>query len=1154
MKEIQGAHIKFKQINAKYLIVQGLNENTFLALNIIQNTKYILRRIDASYDFSRKQLTDLWLNSNRAVSESFISFESAGCVLSIDGVAVSKEGYFLVEPYCSSEKSLQDADFTKNQSIDFFSQLYFQLDALSYQKITHGNLIPSSISATEINLPIIRNSRPIEFFRGKPLPKKEFDSLLNAVKLEKNTFPNYKTDSINYNSSLKHIENNLQRKQIPSSWVLGIEEITLDVSYRIEKSQQFGCSFIEVNGSWEYGLDVIASEVAAHREIAGKITIRLDSEKIDSINEHIKKHLPETAVSKKSPLISFIKKNSALPLEIIFLRHSSKGDNTLKLIYQITSQLGYDEVTLVCFSDQKKSELAPDYKIKTITPLPDINLIATRSLAAKSNWINVLSNVTPLETYTLITGKAEVIKANKLLFQIAAILPGIEKKIAIEVSDKIGNSSLEETNILLQVNNRIWSQTTKESPDKEKNHRILDHIFEALLQDKSHRLFEVCWLLNHANTKNDPRLLLSAGTVFLLFWKNHGAEVDSENIVKLFQKAQIFLTTICPAQMLSDFILDVITRFYQSSSIIQSLWDLLQPVKNLLEIHPSINREISTLEVWNEFVNGEIENAINLSLREIETTIENCKTQYFHIRMYTHASKKDMEENLDSILSLILNYRDQALVMGKMADVILSNTVYASVKRICGYEEEALKAFQQIPAPDPFKNSWTAVQYYTNQAQLAAFYNKNQECLENQSKAVVAASFDDNRILSYSSILSYDIRLISSGHYTWHYALYRMDWLKRVFRYYGARKLNAFIECNLMTAHLSLLNRNTTLQYSESILDYSSDLLKGSLSASTFSFAGFAFLIGQPEKAKKNLKTLKNKGSTIPNGLMEEIDCFLETRSTEQIIGKELFVAAETLNLLNSYTSLNNWAMAIGNHSDVQPSDVLIRFRNGYLLQGYILLLIGLAGGTVTSKFLIKYKWLLKAIDARFCRAGFLKPPGHKSPLQRIINYLEDKRLTTHANQEHSDTTANGTEIFSSYQMCKKLVEELDVEKIWVIKKSNQSIVVLSSSSEKSVVFLPVWITDALKLVSDSKTDSIDLPSEGWLRGFPKPGVFIIEIHLSSEDTIFIAVESIIPGKVLNKEKMEKLLLVSGLLGQVALFENPDNTVARELSMENSHL
>lgn len=276
-------------------------------------------------------------------------------------------------------------------------------------------------------------------------------------------------------------------------------------------------------------------------------------------------------------------------------------------------------------------------------------------------------------------------------------------------------------------------------------------------------------------------------------------------------------------------------------------------------------------------------------------------------------------------------------------------------------------------------------------------------------------------------------------------------------------------------------------------------------------------------------------------GILEGIEHFILTSSTEKLreMG-ELRVFAETINLISSKHTNESWFASLKEENDKVTPEIILNFcRRGYLLQAYVLLLIGAANGDLKADFIEKNKWLFQAIDTRFKRAGFLKLPLLKTPLELVTDILHNQATENETRKDNY--SSDGNRLLSSTQICKTLVVQLEVEKVWVLRKTIDSIEILSSSEDNIDTILPNWVTVALEWLNDSAYDRIDIPSEGWIRGYPHPGVFVIEIKHSEQPEnahqFYIAVESLRPGKVLNKYKVEKLTLISGLLTQSTLYE-----------------
>ncbi len=1115
-------------INTRFLVIHKLSEDSFLTLDLLDDKKYILHRLETTENFGRSHLKSMWNNSLKSVSTSILPFTSAGCIISIDGLSVSGEGYFLTEPYLALEQNLNENTLNTKQLASVLAKVAFEIHVLALQKFTHGNLVPTSVSITKDHLPVIRNLRAVEFFRGNPEPKKEMNNLIQSLSNNKVPEASLLCDKINP----QDIENDLNRKENPSTWLMGLDEIVNDVFYQTSKSRSLGNSCINVYGFWDSGFAKVAEELAVHNEIAGGIVLLLDSEKLTKTNSILKGN------QEKKPILNFLDSHSDLPIEVIFLRHSEKADDLLNELYQRSKNM----INLTCFSEQNTVFL-PDHIINTVTLRPDVNLIATRALAnsKRKKWVLKLSNLSHVEVYSLLTKKEYTVFVSKPVFQIASILPGIRKDLALEVLEQAGYSSFNESAdyALATVNNRFWPiELEKIQPDSVKKN-ISFHLFITLIKSSKLRYDEICWLLDYASTAKNESISEKAGAVFLDFMHIHGNDLGVNRIVNLLHKAQFLLLTSCSSKDLSAFILNTIKRFYSSSLIITTLSDILQITENTYAEEFSLKYVVHALAIYSDFHKGKtvpaIKNACNL-MNEMNETVRPSL-----IRLLLLASRQDLKEIEDSLFEMLLNFRENAIQSKCNEDILLYNIAYASLKRICGYTEQAQEIFKEMPVPDFTKTPWMAYQYYKNQAQLAAYNENNLNCTNFQSKAYLTASFTENRILPYSSLFSYDVRSISSGHYTWQNVLERMSWLTTIFNYYGARTKKALIDCNLMIANLSLLNRNVTLQNKESVIVESGDLLHGSLSGCLNSFSAFAFLTGQPQKALEDLISLRSAGGTVPASLVEGIEHFLTTDSTEKITGQVFFAAAETLNMITGKITLEQWVLHLGEISQPDSLSVTRLFRSGNLLQGYILLVIGLASGYINSTFLEQYKWLLKAIDTRFIRAGFLKLPTSKSVLHQMQSFIENTKTALPVNPEESVEQPHGNKITHSNQMCRKLTSELAVEKIWVIRKHSNTVYILSSSEEESASILPVTVTNALNWKSDSKNEFLDIPSEGWLRGYPRPGIFIIEITMpfsfEKPDKFFIAVESLIPGKVLNKPKRDKLILVSGLLVQISLFE-----------------
>ena len=1129
-------------INARFLVVHQLSEDSFLTLDLLDGRKYILRRLEANEHFGRSHLKSIWSNSLRAVSKYIVPFKSAGCIVSIDGVSVSGEGYFLTEPYLALEHNLDDITLGTKQIASVLEKVAFEISAFSLQKCTHGNLVPASISITNDYLPVIRNLRAVEFLRGNPPPQNEMTSLIQSLANRKSLTNLPEVGVLCDKINSQDIENNLIRREKPSTWLMGLDQIADDVSYQIGKSISLGCGCINVYGLWDAGFARVAEEVAVQREIAGSITLLLDSEKLAEVNNTLKKNILEPLHQGESPILSFIESHSHLPIEVVYLRRSDKADDLLNKLYQRSK----NEITLTCFSEQITG-FSPDHIVNTPTFAPDIDLIATRSLveSKRKEWVLKLSNLSAVEAYSLLTKNELSISVSKPIFQIASILPGVRKDLALEVVEKNGYSYMDESDdyVLATVNNRYWPVEFEEMQSGSIDKKLSLYLFTTLSTRKILRYDEVFWLLDYASSKKEDTIAEKAGAVFLDFMKLHGNDLGADKIVALLHKAEFSLLTACNPEDLSAFILEIIRKFYQSSLIITSFSGIFQTIDNSFDGELLLINVVRTLAIYSDFCAGNtasgVRNAYNL-MNEINgksyTTVGP-----FLIRLFLRGSKQDFKTLEDSIFEMILKFRENSIQSERNEDVLLCNVAYASLKRVCGYHQESSEIFKEMPIPDFTETPWITYQYYKNQAQLAAYNEKHLDCINFQGKAYLAASFTENRILPYSSILSYDVRLISSGHYTWQDVLERMNWLTTIFSYYGARTMKALVDCNLMIAHLSLLNRNTTLRHKESLIAESADLLLGPLSGCLNSLAAFSFLIGQPKKAMEDFVSLNGAGYTVPASLFKGVIHFLKTDSTEKIPGHVFCTAAETLNMITGKISLDEWGSRLGNIDQPDSSSVISLFRSGNLLQGYVSLLIGLAGGHISSSFLEEYKWLLKAIDARFIRSGFLKLPASKSALDRMQNFMEEAGATLIVDSEESPEQLYGNKITNSNQMCRKLTSELAVEIVWIIRKNRNTLAIISSSEKEIASFLPVTVTNAVNRISDSKDEFIDIPSEGWLRGFPKPGVFIVEVTslpaVDKSERLFIAAESLIPGKVLNKPKRDKLILVSGLLVQLALSE-----------------
>ncbi len=1130
------------RINARFLVVHQLNEDTFLTLDFLDGRKYILRRLEANEHFGRSHLKSIWSNSLRAVSKSIIPFSSAGCIVSIDGVSVSGEGYFLTEPYLDLEHNLEDITLSTKQIASVLEKVAFEISAFSLQKCTHGNLVPASISITNDYLPVIRNLRPVEFLRGNPPPQNEMTPLIKSLANKKSLTNLPEVSVLCKNINRQDIENNLIRKEKPSTWLMGLDEIANDVFYQIGKSRSLGCSCVNVYGLWDNGFEKVAEEVAVQREIAGIITLLLDSEKLAEVNNVLKKNLKEPLHKGESPILSFIESHSHLPIEIIFLRYSDKADDLLNELYQRSK----NEITLTCFSEQK-TEFLPDHIVNTLTFAPDIDLIATRALveSKRKEWVLKLSNLSAVEAYSLLTKNDFSVFVSEAFVQIASILPGIRKDLALEVLKQAGYSSLDESAdyALATVNNRLWPSVLGEIQSDSIDKNISLNLFTTLSTRKILRYDEIFWLLDYASTVKNESISEKAGVVFLDFMKNHGNNLAVDKIVTLLHKAEFFLLTVCNPEDLSAFILDSIRKFYASSLIITTLSIILQGTDNPYAGELLLKDVVRTLAIYSDFCAGNTTSAARDAYNLMNEMDEksNITVGPFLIRMFLISSKLDFKGVESDIFEMVLKFRENAIQSERNEDILVCNVAYASIKRICGHIQEALEIFKEMPVPDFAETPWITYQYYKNQAQLAALNERNLDCISFQGKAYLAASFTENRVLPYSTLFSYDVRLIYSGHYTWQNVLERMNWLTIIFKLYGARTMKALVDCNLMIAHLSLLNRNTTLRHKESLIAESADLILGPLSGCLNTLAVFSFLTGQPQKAMEDFVSLNGAGYTVPASLFEGVKHFLTSDSTEKIPGQVFCTAAETLNMITGKISLDEWSSRLGKIDQADSSSVIRLFRSGNLLQGYILLVIGLAGGHISFSFLEQYKWLLKAIDARFIRAGFLKLPVYKSVLDQIRYFIENTQKPLMVASEESTEKLHGNKIFDSNQMCRKLTFELAVEKVWIIRKNRNTLTIISSSEKKIASFLPVTVASALDWISDSKDEFIDIPSEGWLRGYPRPGVFIIELTLpflsDKPEKFFVAVESLIPGKVLNKPKRDKLILVSGLLVQVALSE-----------------
>lgn len=820
-------------LNLKYLVQKINEDNSLLALNILDNQYYALRRIASTDTLGRHELENIWKNSTQPASDSFVSYLAAGVVCSINNSYVSKEGYFLAEPYIKA-KDITEVSLSTKELKETLEIIANEIQLLSFQKLVHGNLSPSSILLSENNV-FLANSRAVTFVRGKPSHKKEIHSIIEGlIKAGIKISPQTERE-ITEGKGFSKVQNNLVRKQSPSSWLMGLEMVPSDIAYRLSTCIKLGYPIVHIKGRWDNGLAIIAKEVSTFREIAGRITLLIESGKINEINQRIKKLVPNLPSGNSNPLVSFIKHNSHLPIEIFLLHKPGDNNSIVADLSKFFSLQKNNKMSFVVFSEQDIPSFFPDYVINTFTPPIEVSLIATRALTSseQSRWVSGFSNVTPLETYLLLTGNFDTLSQNsdRYIYYVALLLPGVLLNTAIRASDNMKSILITKTDSdkynVAVTEGRIWPLSIKKQYSIENVIELKNSLFDTLCVEKYLRYPEIIWLLDTSLQTNDPMQLRKAGEAFLRYWINRGQDLGVQRIFPLFNKAKPFLRSICSDDTLSEFILSTIKDFYQSTDVIARLLDTLRPLNDLAGGNANLRASILTLTVWVESVTKEESEVIDLTLEAISKNRNFPKAQKLLFRIFVFSTPSLLILKQKSILKAILEYEQIATQKEFATEIAFAQQMYAIVLNKCGNCEKAKKLFKKISPPDPVLFPWTAYQYHKHCSVFTGRAGQTSDGIPERGKALLASSFSRNRILAHNSIFSFDLTLLSAGHYTWSSILDRVHWFKTVFTYYGARRLIALIDSNLIIAHLSLLNRNTSLQHCESILKKNLLILSG---------------------------------------------------------------------------------------------------------------------------------------------------------------------------------------------------------------------------------------------------------------------------------------------------------------------------------------
>ncbi|MBD3278407.1 MAG: hypothetical protein GF388_08910 [Candidatus Aegiribacteria sp.] len=1127
-----------RTINIRYRILEELSDRRLSALDTCTGKKVILTRFSSTNQFGPAELRTLIKDSNRASSGAILTPISAQRVRSINGARTRGRGYLLVDSLLQLPV-LSEVDVSRSKMVKIIDSLIFELTHLGRQGISHGNLSASSI-LVEKNHVLLRDLRPQFFRKGKPDPKTELEKLKESLIAEnRNDISDLIDERMPDEFQLRELTepSDLNRGVRRSTWLAGIENTPEDLSLMIDNSRRTGFDNTQIIGFWECGLDMITSELITLRALSGSIVVELECNDQSDFSK-----LENIAVPMSPDVIEPMSSGWRQIELFVYLRMDDIDGSTIEKLHSISAGLNNNDGHLIVVTQHKLDALKNSYPAEVNNHVIDVSKqLGRASLTGyNSEYISSYDGISAAEVYDIVTGRSKRTQtANPLPNMMPGILLELAESVWNDCSEEDGDATFKVCITETGEVNRIWPIHYLRKPKADvEDQDLIRRTAETLIHRKCRRFIEALWLAIHfSRVSEDAKATF--GKELLRFWLNNSSRLTSEQEILLLESSREAILGCWTDDSAFSFIKHILTVEPRRSRTISLACDTMEAFRKKNDCSDGTLMMLSILHAHDLHNRNELSESAKVC---IDAIISPKTDRYGVLILGKLLTSKGMEDELSE--ERVLTVLEKA---GKRFGNVSSSNLQPEITVLTakaylmrGKIEQASVLLSAIGSSAGEMDSSIRNIYHVSLSivhQMDHEWNRAFKHLDLAHKFAVLSRNTGSR---YTTLLNRSMVEIRAGVSSWSRASQLMERINDTFRERGAQQLITVTLFNLMAANMAMLNRNAAVGYMDKLLAKARYLWSSGTELYIRQFFFINLILGEPDKGLQAAKQFRENRTILEPTRTEST--VLDALSSSRVHADNDIIHVLLNNLLYSRGEITapNWLRSFASLSQkCTGEDILRRIRKSDLLSAYMFILSGIAREEIDKVFMAENRWLIRALDARYRRAGMVLMKSGNTPIEEA---LELRSIDLSALSSDEDVFYYGETVFGADEMCNVLARELLLDRVWVIRGDRSGYSVLSASNEvANRDLIPKWVRESLDWFNDSNEDHIDIRSVGLSRGKPNPGVAIIRVsqdELEREGiTFYVVGDSLKPGLLLNKVLLSRLRFVAGLLCRTAYLE-----------------
>lgn len=1143
-------------INLKYSLIRKLKSgdcNAFIAKDRRNQSLCLLFRLRTTDIFRKSDIKNRFYCSRHFSTKHIARYTDAGHITCINGISAQNAGYFLVSPIIGSDlvDSLKGISTEEQSSILF--KIAFTLREISGQSCGYDDLHPDNVILTEKG-PVLLNP-DLQTGKRKSDPLSIFNGFLNHLEKTGISTGKCSGSALSFLKTGSFPDSELIDWQKdfyldPTTWLLNLENVPMEIIESIEYAEREDWNCINVVARWDYGFGIIIDEVVAERQFAGICILDIPVSRGDSLHKLFSEATGITSGNSEEVYSRIVELSLNQPVDIFLRVMPSAGDDEWAQISDLLRTVTTGRIITIIYSQD--DALVPEiHRLRLFSLSSNTELLQSRLY--KSNMYNssmfIPLNASSFENYQIYTqfNSPKVIppydgKAPSRIACAASELPGISLDIAAEAAgiDKYRAEKLAFGEGIYITRNfsgsRLWYRRENVSVSRE----VKENIRKVLLSAGCDRLHEIYWLLEN---KCDSDSMLAE--IFAGFWRKEKGRLKQEQEINLLSDAAEIFPKL-EKGVARRIILDLLRNGFRKTGTLEKFQTTLDSYDLNTGEMKLVMKLLKAYTLKNSFHSGK-EIPLTFEILEEKWEPEIAEELELAIVLFSDSRPRGKDRRkIESIINRLTKW------LGKLDEFNLFSSVLvtkASLLHWWNEKDEAFSLLETIPPPDENRQPQTAIRYnwlyFLREANQES--GRLEKALEHMKRIYYLARINNAENAIPGSLLNIAVAAQKAGDIITAEAIDEMKKVNEMSKALSDGYSEVVAQSNIVDFHISLMNSKLI---DKPIIDalklntYLSESMAVDL-ADNIVTLGLARGKLAETKIKLDEFTAKCEGLDISSAsnpfqdfLSGETEyCFKDFRTN---------VVAANLCRSNGRYSNSLWLESLGKLPTKTHDDFKDQVRGGKLIEAYCSFLVMVSQGIVNSRFVEQRKRLLKDLDRRYRKAGFVLFKQGKTPMETALDIVpvsEEIRV---------EVLVTGPELRSAEGLCEKLCKYLELDYIWVLARKGSEIIRISGPRNFFVSHRVSWIQEAIDLATDLQKPYLSSAGKGWAHGVPVPGVVAIPIR--DEDRkrhpagrkLFVIAEKAGPGQILNRQGMDELLRYSGILATLGDLQEKESHIRHD--------